>query len=143
MDWITDEVAIGNYLEAQDAALLKQHGFRSVLSLDGTLTEQHAARLGLSEVASYRLIDGPGNDLRVFRLAIEDLKKLAASHSPVLVQCHAGRSRSAVVVAAHLMAACGLDLEKAIALVASKREINVTSALVDLLHKLEAVTKHQ
>jgi dual specificity phosphatase 12 len=136
VDWITDEVAIGNYLEALDAALLKHQGFRSVLSLDGTLTEQHAAQFGLSEVVSYRLIDGPGNDLRVFRLAIEDLKRLAASHSPVLVQCHAGRSRSAVVVAAHLMEAYGLNPDQAIALVASKREINVTSALVDLLHKV-------
>jgi len=52
VDWITDSVAIGNYLEASDAALLKQHGFRSVLSLDGTLTEQQAAQLGLSEVVS-------------------------------------------------------------------------------------------
>jgi protein-tyrosine phosphatase len=143
VDWITDEVAISNYLEAQDAALLKQQGFRSVLSLDGTLTERHAAPFGLSEVASYRLIDGPGNDLRVFRFAIEDLKRLAASHSPVLVQCHAGRSRSAVVVAAHLMAVCGLNPENAIALVASKREINVTPALVDLLHRLETIAKHQ
>ncbi len=137
VDWITDEVAIGNYLEALDAALLKQHGFRSALSLDGTLTEQHAAQFGLSEVVSYRLVDGPGNDLRVFRFAIEDLRRLAASHSPVLVQCHAGRSRSAVVVAAHLMEARGLNPEEAIALVASKREISVTPALVDLLHKLE------
>jgi protein-tyrosine phosphatase len=139
MDWITDEVAIGSYLEAQDATLLQQQGFRSVLSLDGTLTEQHAAPMGLSEVASYRLIDGPGNDLWVFRIAIEDLKRLAASHRPVLVQCHAGRSRSVIVVAAYLMGAFGLDFERAIAPVASKREINVTSALVDLLHRPSAL----
>jgi len=76
VDWITNEVAIGNYLEALDAAFLKQHGFRSALSLDGTLTEKHAAQFGLSEVASYRLIDGPGNDLRVFRFAIEDFAEV-------------------------------------------------------------------
>jgi protein-tyrosine phosphatase len=137
VDWITEEVAIGNYLEARDVAFLKQHGFRSALSLDGTLTEQHAAQFGLSEVASYQLIDGPGNDLRVFRFAIEDLRRMVAFHRPVLVQCHAGRSRSAVVVAAHLMQACGISPNEAIALVASRREINITSALVDLLHKLE------
>lgn len=138
MDWITDRVAIGNYLEARDAAFLVQHGFRSVLSLDGTLTEEHAAQYGLAEVASYPLVDGPGNDLRVFRFAVEDLRRLAASHSPVLVQCHAGRSRSAVAVAAHLMEACGASPEEAIALVAAKREINITPALVDLLNKLGA-----
>lgn len=73
MNRITDEVAIGNYLETRDVELLKQHGFRSILSLDGTLTAKHAAEFGLAKVASYRLIDGPGNDLRVFRLAINDL----------------------------------------------------------------------
>ena len=138
MDWITDQVAIGNYLEAVDVTLLKEHGFRSAHSLDGTLDEHHASRLGLSEVASYPLIDGPGNDLRVFRFAIDDLRRLAAARGPVLVQCHAGRSRSAVVVAAYLMESRGLGPGEAIALVAARREIDVTPALLDLLHRLEA-----
>jgi protein-tyrosine phosphatase len=136
VDWITDRVAIGNYLEARDVALLKQHGFRSAISLDGTLVERQAADLGLSEVASYPLVDGPGNDLRVLRFAADDLRRLAAQ-GPVLVQCHAGRSRSAVVVAAHLMEAHGISAGEAISRVAAKREINVTPALVDLLRKLE------
>ena len=45
MNWITDELAIGTYLEAQDAELLKQHAFRSVLSLDGSLLPRHAAHM--------------------------------------------------------------------------------------------------
>jgi protein-tyrosine phosphatase len=138
VDWITDRVAIGNYLEARDSDLLKRHGFRSALSLDGALAEGQAAELGLSEVASYPLVDGPGNDLRVLRFAVDDLRRLAEAHGPTLVQCHAGRSRSAVVVAAHLMEACGLGAAEAIARVAAKRDINVTPALIDLLRKLEA-----
>ncbi len=137
MDWITDAVAIGNYLEAQDAALLKEHGFRSAVSLDGTLTVKHAAEFGLAEVASYRLVDGAGNELRHLRLAIDDLCRLARAHSPVLVQCHAGRSRSAVVVAGYLMHAEGMDPEKALAAVAANRDINATPELVELLHQLE------
>ena len=136
MDWITDEVAIGNYLEAQDVALLKQHAFRSVVSLDGSLSAKSAAEFGLAEVAAYRLIDGAGNDLRLFRYAIDDLRRLARLQPPVLVQCHAGRSRSAVVVAAYLMYARKLEPEEAIAAVAAKREINIAPALVELLHKL-------
>ncbi len=138
MDWITDRIAIGNHLEARDTALLTEHGFRSALSLDGTLEEHHAAELGLSKVASYLLIDGPGNDLRVLQFALADLRKFAASHNPVLVQCHAGRSRSAMVVAAHLMETSGISASEAITQVAAKREINVTPALVALLKKLEA-----
>ena len=133
MDWITDRVAIGNYLEAQDTDLLRRHAFRSVLSLDGTL----AAEFGLAEVVPYRLVDGAGNDLRVFRLAARDLRRLARAAAPVLVHCHAGRSRSAVVVAAYLMLAEGLEPEAALAAVAAKREVNVTPALVELLYKLE------
>jgi protein-tyrosine phosphatase len=137
MDWITDEVAIGNYLEAQDALLLKQHAFRSVVSLDGTLTAAHAEEFGLSEVASYRLVDGAGNDLRVFRFAIDDLRRLARTRAPVLVQCHAGRSRSPVVVAGYLMEERGIGPEEALAAVAARREINVTPGFVELLDKLE------
>ncbi len=40
VDWITEHVAIGNYLEAQDTELLRRHGFRSVLSLDGSLVAE-------------------------------------------------------------------------------------------------------
>lgn len=136
MDWITDRVAIGNYLEARDATLLKEQGFRSAISLDGTLAEQQAAELGLFEVTSYSLVDGPGNDLRVLHFAVDDLRRLAAQ-GPVLVQCHAGRSRSVVVVAAYLMEAHRISAREAISRVAAKREINVTPALVDLLRKLE------
>jgi protein-tyrosine phosphatase len=137
LDWITDEVAIGNYLEAQDPALLKQYAFKSVLSLDGTLSGRKATEFGLSEVATYRLIDGAGNDPRALRFAIDDLLRLARQQPPVLVQCHAGRSRSAVIVAAYLMHVCKLDPNAAIAEVAAKREINITPALVELLHKLD------
>ena len=69
VDWITDKVAIGNYAEAQDAELLKEHAFCSIVSLDGTLSPGRAAEFGLAEVVSYRLIDGPGNDLRVIQYA--------------------------------------------------------------------------
>ena len=137
MDWITPEVAIGNYLEAQDATLLKHHAFRSVLSLDGTLNSQRATEFGLAEVATYRLIDGAGNDLRILEFAIDDLLRLARSHSPVLVQCHAGRSRSAVVVAGYLRHTLKVDAHEAIALIAAIREINISSELVELLNKLD------
>jgi protein-tyrosine phosphatase len=137
LDWITDEVAIGNYLEARDAAFLKQHAFRSLVSLDGSLSASHAAEFGLAEVVAYRLIDGAGNDLRVFQYAIVDLRRLVQRHPTVLVQCHAGRSRSAVVVAAYLMQAYKLCPTEAIAAVAARREINITPELVELLHSLD------
>jgi protein-tyrosine phosphatase len=136
VDWITDRVAIGNYLEAQDTNLLLAHAIRSIVSLDGTLSKKHATDLGVIEVVAYSLIDGAGNDLRLFEYAVNDLERLVQLCPPVLVHCHAGRSRSVVVLAAYLMRALKLDPDAAIALVASKREINITSGFVDVLYTL-------
>ncbi len=117
---------------------MKEHAIRSIVSLDGTLSAKHAAELGLAEVAGYSFIDGAGNDLRLFRYAIDDLRRLVELRSPVLVQCHAGRSRSVVVVAAYLMHTQKLGPEDAIAIVAAKREVNITPGLLDILYNLEA-----
>jgi protein-tyrosine phosphatase len=136
MDWITDSVAIGNYLEAKDAALLRQAGIASALSLDRTLRTGDAAPLGLREVEAVPLEDGPGNDPRLFRRAVDALEDLASRHPPVLVQCHAGRSRSAVVVAGYLMRSLGLGPEEALARVAARRGVAVSPGLECLLDGL-------
>ncbi len=137
MDWITDDIAIGNYLEAQDVDLLRQHGIKSIVSLNRTLHDADAARLGLQAVRSIPLEDGPGNDPRLFRLAVDAVEGLANSAKPVLVQCHAGRSRSVVVVAGYLMRTLGLDADAALARVAAKREVAVSPMVEALLDSLE------
>jgi protein-tyrosine phosphatase len=130
-------VAIGNHREARDAALLRREGVRSALSLDRTLREGDAAELGLAAVEAVPLEDGPGNDPRLFRRAVDALADLAADSGPVLVQCHAGRSRSAVVVAAHLMRSLGLGADEALARVAAKRQTAVAAGLVRGLDGLD------
>jgi protein-tyrosine phosphatase len=136
VDWITETVAIGNYLEAQDTDLLRREGFRAALSLDGTLSPDHASGLGLAEVVAVRLVDGAGNPVAAFRHAVETLVRLAVASPPVLVQCHAGRSRSAVVVAGYLARTLDLDPDDALDRVAHRRPINVTPALAELLYRL-------
>lgn len=136
MDWITETVAIGNYLEAQDSNFLSEHGFHSVLSLDGALRNSKAEDLGIGSLISIPLIDGPGNDRRELAKAIATLTNLENRHAPVLVHCHAGRSRSVVVVAGFLAKTGGIEWEQAIAFVATKREINVTPALEELLDRV-------
>ncbi len=83
-----------------------------------------------------RLIDGPGNDLRVYRSSVEALMDLARRHPPVLVHCHAGRSRSAVVVAGYLVLSQEMEPEQALEFVKSKREANIAVALESLLYHL-------
>jgi protein-tyrosine phosphatase len=137
MDWITETVAIGTYLEAQDPALLRREGLASALSLDRTLQGRDPAELGLREIEVVPLEDGPGNDPRLFRRAVDALEDLARSHPPVLVQCHAGRSRSAVVVAAYLMRSLGIGPDEAVARVAARRSIALSEGLQVLLDGLE------
>ena len=79
------------------------------------------------------LIDGAGNRPEVFLRAVKTLKRFRANHAPVLVHCHAGRSRSAVVVASHLMRDCGLSLGEAMGTISKKREVIVTFGLQEAL----------
>jgi protein-tyrosine phosphatase len=137
MDWVADGIAIGNYLEAQDFSLLQREGIRSVLSLDGTMRGRDPAKLGLKEIEVVPLDDGPGNDPRLFRRAVDALGSLCRDSGPVLVHCHAGRSRSAVVVAGHLMQMLGLDAKQALARVGDRRELAVTAGLERLLDCLD------
>jgi protein-tyrosine phosphatase len=136
VDWITEQIAIGNYLDALDVELLRNSGIASALSLDGTLHGKNPAEFGLRRIETVMLEDAPGNDPRLFRRAVEHLTDLVSEASPVLVQCHAGRSRSAVVVAGYLVKSEGMESEDALALVAAKREIAITAGVERLLEHL-------
>ena len=133
MDWITETIAIGNYLDAEDADLRRSHGIRSMICLNGKLRGVRPETLGLDALDNYNLIDGPGNDPDIFRRAVDTVGRFARRHPKLLVQCHAGRSRSAIVVAAHLMRTCEWNADTALSFVASKREIALTSGIEDLL----------
>lgn len=76
MNWITDNIAIGNYLDAQDTNLLQMEGIKSVLCLDRTLQGKVAADMGLKAIEVVPLEDGPGNDQRLFHLAVDSLRNL-------------------------------------------------------------------
>ena len=136
LDWIEHDIAIGNFTEAKDAELLEKARISSALSLDGTLSGVLPQSLKLKKIEVVRLEDGPGNDLRLFNMAINALDELVRTAPPVLVQCHAGRSRSVVVVAAHLMKRLGIDASTALARVAARREIAITPGLEQLLEKM-------
>jgi hypothetical protein len=133
MDWITDNIAIGNYLDAEDAQLRQSSGIRSMICLNGKQAGIRPESLQLDYLDNYDLKDGPGNNPDIFRRAVESVAFAVRRHPKLLVQCHAGRSRSVIVVAAHLMRANRWPAEQALAFVASKREIALTSGIEGLL----------
>lgn len=136
MDWITDHIAIGNHLEATDAEMISSGGFQAILCLDGKLHGKSPTELAVERIAVFDLIDGSGNDPSLFQEAVATLQKLVAEHSPVLVHCHAGRSRSPIVVAGYLVAEENLFPEDALAQVMQKQETKISSGLEELLYWL-------
>lgn len=133
MDWITDTIAIGNYLDAEDAELRRASGIRSMICLNGKQRGVQAEALNLDALENYDFVDGPGNDIALFQRAVQTVGRFAKRHPKLLVQCHAGRSRSVVVVAAHLMLIHGWNHNEALAHVASRRECALTAGIEKLL----------
>jgi hypothetical protein len=137
MDWITENIAIGNYLEVENSDLLRKSSIRSILGLIRTLQGKDPTELGLKYIEIVPLVDGPGNDSRLFQRAVAALTELVEKAPPVLVHCQAGRSRSVVVVAAYLMQSLEIDVEEALARVTAKREGYVSPEMKNLLDGLK------
>lgn len=136
MDWITDDILIGNRPDARDLELIEKHGIEAILSLDGSMVKKKAAQFGVKNMVGIKLIDGPGNDRRHLELAIWHLGQLLQSHSPVLVHCRAGRSRSVAVVAAYLAQSQGRPFEDALDEVRGKRDSSVAEALIEAYERI-------
>lgn len=136
MDWITGEIAIGNRIEAHDPGVRAEHGFQAVISLDGSMTDEQALTLGYDDCICLPFVDGPGNDPVAYRRVVQDLIDMVASSPPVLVHCHAGRSRSVTVVAGYLVKVKGWTVQAAYDFIATKRDIAVQEGLPDLVHGL-------
>lgn len=133
MDQITERIWIGNYLDASNQELLRKEGIQSILCLDGCLSQVQAKDLGVEQIVVIPLIDGSGNRPEVFLRAVRALKNLIQKHSPVLVHCHAGQSRSAAVVTKYFMREEGLSLGDAIRQITRKRRVAIVAGLQEAL----------
>ncbi|OAI47682.1 hypothetical protein AYO44_09295 [Planctomycetaceae bacterium SCGC AG-212-F19] len=71
MEWITDEIAIGDLRDAQDCALLYWEDVWSVLSLVALLVGRTPASLGVERLEVFPLQDGPGDTPQRFAQAVE------------------------------------------------------------------------
>jgi protein-tyrosine phosphatase len=133
MDNITESIWIGNYLDAKDPEALAKAGIRSILCLDGCLVGTEPKELGVARIEVIELIDGAGNPPERFLRAVGLLRVLASKHSPVLVHCHAGQSRSAAVVCKHFMQQDGNSLGAAMRRITCKRRVAIVAGLQEAL----------
>ena len=100
------------------------------------MSDKDVDELGVEDFAIIELTDGPGNHPQRFINAVDTLADFVGGCSPVLGHCHAGRSRSVVVVAAYLMRTLKISDSEAIQMIASKREIYISNGVIDMLRWL-------
>lgn len=126
MDWITDKIAIGNFLDAKNHAL----EVNAILCLKANCCDEKRCDV---DVLCLPLTDGPGNYPKDVRAAVQYISDVVASGEKILVHCHAGRSRSVAVVARYFMLARGIGKHAAISLISSKREIMLSDGIDEIL----------
>ena len=124
MDWITDQIAIGDALDAVDHA----PEFDSILCL---LSDCCGDR---NDIDGYcvPLNDGPGNRREHVFAAIDFIAVQVENGLRVLVHCRAGRSRSVCIVAAYLMRHQGLSKRLAMSMISKKRQVFLSDGIEEI-----------
>jgi protein-tyrosine phosphatase len=121
--WITPKIAIGALKDVKRAA---SHvtAILSLVALPKTIILP-------SDVDHLQipLTDGAGNGERDVRNAVKYLTEFMRDDEPVFVHCHAGRSRSVVILAMALMQHLGISRGAALAMIQKHREISLTSGV--------------
>jgi len=127
MDWITDQIAIGNLNDA----IAPDPAIEFILCLKpGCCSDRSDI-----DAICIPLVDGAGNNQTLIRQALSELNQAVADGLKVLVHCHAGRSRSVSVVLGHLMESKGITAEEALALIQQKREIYLSQGIEEIFQK--------
>ena len=126
MDWITENIAIGNYLDAE------QPGDKvdAILCLKENCCNEANSDY---DIVAIPLIDGSGNDPRIFDIAVGFIDDIVSSGERILVHCHAGRSRSVCIVARYLMVKHKLTVHQAFQKIEAKREIYLSTGIEEIL----------
>jgi Dual specificity phosphatase, catalytic domain len=128
MAWITDQIAIGDSLDAVNRA----SQFDSILCLlSGCCGER-------TDIEGYcvPLHDGLGNSREYVLATIVIIAAQVENGFKLLVHCQAGRSRSGCIVAAFLMRHKRLSKKQAIATIAEKRQICLSDGIEEIFKYL-------
>lgn len=122
---ISNNLYIGNYQSAIDLNFLKEKNIKLIVnctkSYEYPIREEiHMIRLNITDFNS------PENNI-IIASSMDKILQLINiyinSNEGVLVHCHMGQQRSAMVVACYLMKYRGLSLDEAIHKIKSKRKL--------------------
>jgi len=121
MDWITDRIAVGNFIDAE----------KPEAALDHILCLKPDCCRGRTDIKTtcVPLVDGRGNAPQLYRTAVKTIRRAVSAGERILVHCHAGRSRSVCVVARYLMESEGLTRNEALRRISEKRDIYLSDGI--------------
>lgn len=133
MNFITDNIFIGNSQDAKNKEVLEELGITACLNcaidLDYACPVEHYSKVGLT--------DGPADQREKFVEAMNELDILLESGHRVLVHCHCGVSRSVAVVAAWIAKKYDKSIYEALHEIARRRpKIGPRQALVYLAREV-------
>lgn len=125
MDWITEQIAIGNFLDATQ----RSGEVDAILCL-----KEHCCNVNRTDVdiLCMPLVDGPGNNTRYIKEAICFIDDVVKAGDKILVHCHAGRSRSAVIVAQYFIEFRGMTRHSALEVISQKRVIYLSDGIDEI-----------
>lgn len=124
LTWIAPGIAIGAVTDVDRAVLA---GVTAILSLVG-LPPAMSIPADVDQLC-VPLTDGHGNSQRDVRRAVDYLLDFMRDREPVFVHCHAGRSRSVVILAIALMEHHGISRGAALSMISRHREIALTPGI--------------
>ena len=127
MDWITEHIAVGSFIDAQHA---DPDDVDAILCLIADCCDEDDVRF---DVLNLPLVDGPGNDSRRVHEALAFVHDAVSNGKRILVHCHAGRSRSVCIVVRYLMTYMGRPRQQAIAMVQAKHDIYLSPGIEEIL----------
>ena len=111
---VTNDILISHWIPSFNPEFLRQFGIQSILCLDGKHRPDMADALGVRQIVSTNMPDGRGTTTEMVQRLVDQLHALVTSYPATLVQCNAGQSRSASIVAAYLSIHGGLRLSEAL-----------------------------
>ncbi len=127
MDWITESIAVGNYIDARD---LKEGDVDAVLCLIDNCCNIKETKFDVEVIP---LADAAGNARHLFNDCVDFIHDVVSSGDKILVHCHAGRSRSVCITARYFMMKKGLTSHQALEKIKEKREIYLSPGIEEIL----------
>lgn len=126
MDWITEQIAIGNFIDAKNIS----NEVNAILCLKENCCDEGRVDL---EILTIPLLDGSGNNKRFFDEAVDFIDNVVSGGEKILIHCHAGRSRSVCILARYFMIKYGMNRKEALSKIEAKREIYLSPGIEEIL----------